>query len=134
MDFSEVHANGEVTQTATGDRVYDQPPPLPEPNPEDVERVKKNWGEDLNTAFPYEKYKTSSQGGEWASSAIRFEWQDDFEDAVAPRDERLEKELFGDEGEGSSGINFDKYSSPSDDLELYLCALGCFGRVLRRKC
>jgi len=111
MDFSEGHTNGEVARTATGEPVYDQPPPLPEPNPEDVERVKKNWGEDLNTAFQYEKYKVPSQGGEWASTAIRFEWQDDFEDAIAPRDEELEKELFGEECEGNTGINFNKYSS-----------------------
>lgn len=103
-----VHLKGDVVKTATGDPVYQQPAPLPEPTPEDVERVRKNWGEDLNTAFQYEKYKGAATGGEWASSAVRFEWQESFEEAVAPRDEMLEKELFGEEDEANTGINFDK--------------------------
>src|ERR1700754_756456 len=96
--------------TATGDPLYEQPP-LPTPaSPEDVERVKGKWGEDLNTAFAYERYAEPSAGGSWASSAIRYEWQDDVDgDTIAPRDEMLEKQLFGDDGEGNMGINFGKY-------------------------
>ena len=101
-----VHLKRDVLKTATGDPAYQQPAALPEPSPEDVERVRKNWGEDLNTAFQYEKYKDSATGGEWASSAVRFEWQESFEEAVAPRDEMLEKELFGEESHIHSGINF----------------------------
>jgi hypothetical protein len=88
---------------------HEQPMPTPA-NPEDVERVKGKWGEDLNTAFQYEKYVGDrAEGGHWASNAIRYEWDDQFEaDAIAPRDEILEKQLFGDDSEGNMGINFDK--------------------------
>jgi hypothetical protein len=100
--------NRDVVKTATGNPAYEQPSPLPEPTPEDVERVRKNWGEDLNTAFQYEKYKGPAMGGEWASSAVRFEWRESYEEDIAPRDEMLEKELFGEEDEANTGINFDK--------------------------
>jgi len=84
--------------------------PVPTANPQDVERVKGKWGEDLNTAFPYEKYTDRGVGATWAASALRYEAQDDMDgDTLAPRDEALEKQLFGDEGEGNMGINFDKY-------------------------
>jgi hypothetical protein len=81
-------------------------------NPDDVERVKGKWGEELNTAFQYEKYtgQPSAGGAQWAATALRYEWQDDLEtDDIAPRDERLEKDLFGDDSEANMGINFDKY-------------------------
>ena len=79
-------------------------------NVEDVERVKGKWGEDLNTAFQYEKYVGErAQDGNWASNTPRYEWNDDFDaETVAPRDEVLEKILFGDHEEGNMGINFDK--------------------------
>jgi hypothetical protein len=95
--------------TATGDPLYEQTMPTPA-NPDDVERVKGKWGEDLNTAFQYEKYVGDrAEGGHWASSAIRYEWDDQSDtEAIAPRDETLEKQLFGDENEGNMGINFDK--------------------------
>lgn len=88
-------------------------------NPQDVERVKGKWGEELNTAFQYEKYtgqqpSSAAGGAQWASTAARYEWQDDLEgDAIAPRDERLEKDLFGDDGDANMGINFAKFV-PSD--------------------
>jgi len=85
-------------------------------NPQDVERVKGKWGEELNTAFQYEKYTgptSTGGGGQWAATAPRYEWSDelDAEDSIAPRDEKLEKDLFGDDGEANMGINFDKYVS-----------------------
>jgi len=84
------------------------------PAPEDVERVKGKWGEELNTAFQYDKYvgETRATGG-WASGAPRYEWQEEFdgEDAIAPPDPDLEAQLFGEDAEGNMGINFDKYSS-----------------------
>ena len=95
----------------------------PSANPEDVERVKGKWGEELNTAFQYEKYNSPQVpggaigGGQWASTAARYEWGDDLEaDAVAPRDEKLEKDLFGDDHEANMGINFDKHLPPSSFL------------------
>jgi hypothetical protein len=105
-----LHTNGEPKLTATGDPLYPQPPAPPPANPEDVERVKGKWGEDLNTAFAYEKYNAPpASGGTWAATAQRYEWHDDYEaDAIAPRDERLERELFGAEEEGNMGINFNK--------------------------
>src|SRR5271168_3673468 len=81
------------------------------PAPEDVERVKGKWGEELNTAFQYDKYMGESRAtGGWASSAPRYEWQEEFEgeDAIAPRDSELEAQLFGDDTEGNMGINFNK--------------------------
>jgi hypothetical protein len=79
-------------------------------NPDDVERVKSQWGEDLNTAFAYDKYIDRGLSGAWAASALRYEWSEETDvDAIAPRDEALEKILFGDDGEGNMGINFDKY-------------------------
>jgi hypothetical protein len=97
---------------ATEIDAYDQKPTIisSEGKKENVERVKGKWGEDLNTAFPYDKYVGErAQVGPWASSAARYEWQDQFDaEAVAPRDEALEKQLFGDEGEGNMGINFVK--------------------------
>jgi hypothetical protein len=103
-------------------QIDDTPQPMqsngaPSANPEDVERVKGKWGEELNTAFQYEKYNApqvpgggAMGGGQWASTAVRYEWADDLEaDAIAPRDEDLEKDLFGDDHEANMGINFDKY-------------------------
>jgi len=93
-------------------QMQQQPNMAPPANPEDVERVKGKWGEDLNTAFQYEKYVGDrAAGGEhWASNTPRYEWNDDFDaDAIAPRDEKLEKILFGEHDEGNMGINFDKY-------------------------
>jgi len=103
--------DGQQVLTATGEPLYEQPPAPPPPNPEDVERVKGKWGEELNTAFQYEKYVGErAESGNWASSAPRYEWQDDVgADDIAPRDEKLERQLFGDENEGNMGINFDKY-------------------------
>jgi hypothetical protein len=101
---------GQPVPTATRDILSEQTIPT-SANPQDVERVKGKWGEDLNTAFQYEKYvgDRAEFGGNWASSAVRYEWDEQMEtDAIAPRDEILEIQLFGDEGEGNMGINFDK--------------------------
>ena len=95
--------------STTDDTLYEQQVPVTA-NPEDVERVKGKWGEDLNTAFQYDKYVGDcAEAGGWASSSVRYEWKEDYEcDDIAPRDENLEKDLFGDNGEGNMGINFDK--------------------------
>jgi len=108
LPLVDVAANTILTES--GDSLYQQP--SAPSNDENVERVKGKWGEDLNTAFQYEKY-TGEQVhgvGDWASSAARYEWNDEFESGdIAPRDEKLERQLFGDENEGPMGINFNKY-------------------------
>jgi hypothetical protein len=49
----------------------------------------------------------------WASSKKRYEWKPspDDENAIAPKDEELEKELFGEDSHVHTGLNFDKYDS-----------------------
>jgi hypothetical protein len=49
----------------------------------------------------------------WASSRRRYEWKDSYNEdrGIAPRDEELEKELFGEENHVNTGLNFDKYES-----------------------
>lgn len=51
--------------------------------------------------------------GQWAASGRRYEWKEEFGD-VAPRDEALERMLFGDPGEETEnmgiGIQFDKFA------------------------
>src|SRR5271170_173935 len=94
-----VDEHGQPVFTPTGEPLWEQPPVPPPANPEDVERVKGKWGEELNTAFQYEKYvgDLRNSTGAWASGAVRYEWQEDFEaDSIAPRDEALERQLFGD--------------------------------------
>lgn len=70
----------------------------------------------------------------WASSKRRYEWKSSYEDgdSIAPRDEELEKELFGEDSHVHTGLNFDKYESiptsvrgdnppsPVDKVSLYL--------------
>lgn len=46
----------------------------------------------------------------WGSSKKRYEWKDEYlTQGFAPRDEMLEKELFGVDNHVHSGLNFDKY-------------------------
>ncbi|KAG1109867.1 hypothetical protein G6F42_015517 [Rhizopus arrhizus] len=46
----------------------------------------------------------------WGSSKKRYEWKDEYlTQGFAPRDEMLEKELFGIDNHVHSGLNFDKY-------------------------
>jgi hypothetical protein len=116
-------------------QMQQQPNMAPPANPEDVERVKGKWGEDLNTAFQYEKYVGDrAAGGEhWASNTPRYEWNDDLDaDAIAPRDEKLEKILFGEHDEGNMGINFDKYVPPSHFLASVSPFISSFSLVLSR--
>ena len=110
MDPEQGH--DEHGQPIPHDPLMQQQPNVVAPaNPKDVERVKGKWGEDLNTAFQYEKYVGDrAADGNWASNTPRYEWNEDLgTDAIAPRDEALEKILFGDHEEGNMGINFDKY-------------------------
>jgi ATP-dependent RNA helicase DDX3X len=62
--------------------------------------------------------------GQWAASSARYEWQEDYGD-VAPRDERLEKMLFGQESDEPSGagIDFSKYA-------LIIPPFWCFKQLL----
>ncbi|CAJ0837974.1 10874_t:CDS:10 [Entrophospora sp. SA101] len=46
---------------------------------------------------------------QWAAVRRRYEWNDSYDDGVAPRDEELEKELFGEDNHVNTGINFEKY-------------------------
>jgi ATP-dependent RNA helicase DDX3X len=46
---------------------------------------------------------------QWAALKRRYEWDPSYNDGVAPRDEDLEKELFGEENHVHTGINFSKY-------------------------
>ncbi|KAA8895984.1 P-loop containing nucleoside triphosphate hydrolase protein [Sphaerosporella brunnea] len=56
--------------------------------------------------------------GTWFASSARYEWKEEFGD-VAPRDERLEKMLFGDENDEPSGagIDFSKLFTLKVDIE-----------------
>ncbi|GAA5817787.1 hypothetical protein MFLAVUS_011343 [Mucor flavus] len=48
----------------------------------------------------------------WGSSKKRYEWKDEFtRSGIAPRDEALEKDLFGEATHVHTGLNFDKYAS-----------------------
>lgn len=53
--------------------------------------------------------------GQWAASGRRYEWKEEYGD-VAPRDEVLERMLFGEPGEEGenmgAGIQFDKFVHP----------------------
>ncbi|KAK4521539.1 PHO85 cyclin-5 [Mucor velutinosus] len=52
----------------------------------------------------------SSANYNWGSSKKRYEWKDEYlTQGFAPRDEMLEKELFGIDNHVHSGLNFDKY-------------------------
>ncbi|ORX81565.1 DEAD-domain-containing protein [Basidiobolus meristosporus CBS 931.73] len=55
-----------------------------------------------------------SETSEWAANRSRYEWDESTETGEAPRDDRLEHELFAPENHVHSGINFSKY----DDIEV----------------
>lgn len=65
--------------------------------------------------FDYAAYLEKSDAprgqpsGNWLASSERYEWKEEYGD-VAPRDERLEKELFrqGDDEPSGQGIDFSK--------------------------
>lgn len=71
------------------------------------------------SAYDYEAYNKSSKelhddeqargidGSTWASDAVRYEWEDDFGD-IGPRNEELEKHLFGSDFHVRHGIEFHK--------------------------
>ncbi|RIA81220.1 putative DEAD/DEAH box RNA helicase [Glomus cerebriforme] len=48
---------------------------------------------------------------QWAALRRRYEWKDNYDDDIAPKDPELEKELFGEENHVPAGINFSKYQS-----------------------
>ncbi|KAG9302138.1 hypothetical protein G9A89_020572 [Geosiphon pyriformis] len=47
----------------------------------------------------------------WAAVRPRYEWDNSYEDSIAPRNEALEHELFGEENHVNTGLNFDKYEN-----------------------
>ncbi|KAI8081726.1 ATP-dependent RNA helicase DED1 [Halteromyces radiatus] len=51
-----------------------------------------------------------SRNYKWASSKKRYEWKQEYENGIAPRDKDLEEELFGEDSHIPSGINFSKYN------------------------
>jgi ATP-dependent RNA helicase DDX3X len=65
-------------------------------------------------AYDYEIYTATRDpglprgepSGQWAASGARYEWKEEYGD-VAPRDERLEKMLFGEETDEPSGAGID---------------------------
>ncbi|KAI8342534.1 P-loop containing nucleoside triphosphate hydrolase protein [Chlamydoabsidia padenii] len=52
-----------------------------------------------------------SRNYNWASSKKRYEWKDEYEHGIAPRDKVLEQDLFGEASHIPSGLNFSKYDS-----------------------
>ncbi|CAG8453063.1 8875_t:CDS:10 [Ambispora gerdemannii] len=46
---------------------------------------------------------------EWAAVRRRYEWSESYEEGIAPKDEELELELFGEENHVLTGHNFSKY-------------------------
>ena len=73
--------------------------------------------------FDYETYNAGSreereaaeQAREvpaWASNAVKYEWSGEYGD-IGPEHPELERELFKDQYKMQSGIEFDKYLSPS---------------------
>ena len=80
-----------MSHTATEDPEFDNGIDAPE-------------GEEVIESLP-EDQKPSEQ---WASSAARYEWQDEFGD-VAPKVPALEEALFGNmESRGATGLDFGK--------------------------
>lgn len=87
-------------------------------NEDAKQRVKEaNWAEpqkfDYDTYNANPKDKVPVEAGEddnvplWAANASKYEWSDEYGD-VAPRDERLERMLFGDEHQVREGDQFSK--------------------------
>ncbi|CAG8493150.1 2869_t:CDS:10 [Ambispora leptoticha] len=46
---------------------------------------------------------------EWAAVRRRYEWNESYDEGIAPKDEELEHELFGEENHVLTGHNFSKY-------------------------
>jgi hypothetical protein len=46
----------------------------------------------------------------WAFEKKIYEWREDYADGGAPADEKLEEELYGEEGRITAGIFFDEFS------------------------
>ncbi|OLL26584.1 ATP-dependent RNA helicase DED1 [Neolecta irregularis DAH-3] len=76
--------------------------------------TKPEW-DHKDTAFDYDRYTQGSEESQWAHSARKFEWKEEYGD-VAPRDEELEMELF-DQEKASAGINFPKYDEVKGQID-----------------
>lgn len=72
-------------------------------SPNDV--AAKGWSE--RVPFTYADY-TSTEFSEWAGSAKRYEWSDEYGD-VGPKNEELEKQLFNVENMTHAGLKLDRY-------------------------
>lgn len=84
-----------------------------------VDDCKETVGEWIpRLAYNYETYTATRDPelprgeafGQWAASGARYEWKEEYGD-VAPRDERLEKMLFGDDTTdepSGAGLDFSK--------------------------
>ncbi|CAI2173831.1 16065_t:CDS:10 [Funneliformis geosporum] len=72
-------------------------------NPQDSSKRVGNWGP--------RQAPNLDPNRQWAALRRRYEWNDSYDDTVAPRDQELENELFGEENHVHTGINFAKYSS-----------------------
>jgi hypothetical protein len=104
MSQSNMSHNLNIDQRAKGPEGTDGPlPGEPESVPlENVKNTVGNWKP--RQAYDYGTYGAAwdpelpcgEPYGQWAASGVRYEWQEESGD-VAPRDERREKTLFGDE-------------------------------------
>lgn len=72
-------------------------------NPQDGSKRVGNWGP--------RQAPNLDPNRQWAALRRRYEWNDSYDDGVAPRDQELENELFGEENHVHTGINFTKYST-----------------------
>jgi ATP-dependent RNA helicase DDX3X len=67
--------------------------------------AEKGWSE--RTPFTYADY-ISNDFTEWAGSAKRYEWSDEYGD-VGPKNEELEKQLFNLDNMTQAGMRLDRY-------------------------
>lgn len=77
--------------------------------PAEVDKPVRNpreagWTEPV--PFRYESWNNKDYTG-WASAAARYEWKDEYGD-VGPRNEELEKQLFGGEFMSRAGHRFEE--------------------------
>ena len=91
-------ALGDITNPANANNVASENGWV-EPSPYDYKQYNAT-GQDAAEAL-------ASAGGEWASSAARYEWKDEYGE-VGPRVPELEKQLFQSEFLNRRGIKFDK--------------------------
>lgn len=62
------------------------------------------WSEPV--PFHYENF-TNKDSTDWASTAARYEWKDEYGD-IGPRNEELETQLFGEDYKCRVGVRFEE--------------------------